>query len=476
MSKTIDDDNATNHNEYWQPTKPPRESKIPTHKKVWNWRRNVLLNPANYYEASLPSWQNFDKVSQDQTYDVVVVGAGLLGLSTALFLSRLGLEVAVVDSKCVGSGASGRNGGQLTPGLARWEAETMLNHFDFESAKHLWKLTAQEAMALLDELIDEFRIQCERKMGHITACVHPCHVKALEHGVIARRKLGDHSAKIIDRELLRSYVNSTLYHGGVYDDIGGQLHPLALTRGLADALIKSGGVIYENTRVEDIIPAEKGAQVHTIGGILKARKSVVVAAHYHTQNLMKKNKNTAFPFHTYIGVTEPLKMPVDLLMPGDKPVYDTQIQIDYYRAVRENRLLFGGEGTGSCLSVNKVKSYLSKRLRTVFPALGETEFEFLWSGTSDITVNGALMCHIDNARQPIYYIHGWSGHGVAQTIRIGKSVADHIYGKQHDFELLHSIYHKNYFGLPKIGGAFVPMIKFGLKLRQKFRPEDLVSF
>jgi gamma-glutamylputrescine oxidase len=103
-------------------------------------------------------------------------------------------------------------------------------------------------------------------------------------------------------------------------------------------------------------------------------------------------------------------------------VYDTQFQIDYYRAVRQNRLLFGGQGTGTSWSPERINDYLLDRIQTVFPQLEQVQLDFSWSGISDFTLNGATDSRKTEDTVPVYMVHGWSGHGVAQTVRIGKAV------------------------------------------------------
>ena len=79
-------------------------------------------NPANYYESSLSDWHTFDSLKADIECDVVVIGGGFFGSSSALHFAEKGVETVLLEKNRVGSAASGRNGGQLTPGLARWEA------------------------------------------------------------------------------------------------------------------------------------------------------------------------------------------------------------------------------------------------------------------------------------------------------------------------------------------------------------------
>ena len=94
------------------------ESLLVSNPRLWNWRKdhlNEAVAPATYYEASLAPWNRFDPLQADTQCDVLVVGGGLLGASTALHLARSGLDVVLVEKDSIGSAASGRNGGQLTP-------------------------------------------------------------------------------------------------------------------------------------------------------------------------------------------------------------------------------------------------------------------------------------------------------------------------------------------------------------------------
>lgn len=411
-------------------------------------------NPANYYEASLASWHEFPTLQADIECDVVVVGGGLLGCSTALHLSEQNVDTVVVDKGRIGSGASGRNGGQLTPGLARWEAEDMLSHFSYEDAQKLWNFTSVEAMQLIDQISERYQLDFDRKHGHITAAVHDGHLVALTHGSDARKHLGENHTQIVGKHELYEHVKSEHYFGGLVDTLGGHIHPLALNRGLAYGFVKNGGQIYEQTEVNKIEEKEDGIYVHTPSGVIKARKSVVLAVHHASFELLEKDTQTTIPFFTYVCTTAPLSLDLKEILPNDHPVYDTQFQIDYYRGVRQNRLLFGGQGTGTCWNAEQTSAYLLGRIHHVFPQLEDVKLDFVWSGKTDLTMNGATDSRKFGVKYPIYAVHGWSGHGVAQTVRIGKAIADDFVGQAQDFEMLTKISHQN---IP-LGRALAPLV------------------
>lgn len=446
-------------------------------KNDWSWLSGSHYSkPANYYEASLSPWEKLSSLESDEVCDVVVVGGGLLGVSSALHLSEAGLETVLLEKGSIGASASGRNGGQLTPGLARWGAETMIDNLAYDEARRLWNFTSQEAMDLIHEIGGKYAFDIDHSSGHLTAAVHPGHLNALTESVDARHFLGDQSATVLGRHMVRSLVNSPLYHGGILDIMGGQLHPLALSRGMCFGLYTHGGRMYEDSEVIGFTETSKGTVVHTRKGIVLAKKAVVIAVHTNTFNLFPAAGKTTLPFYSYIGVTEPLDNDIATILPGGCAVYDTQLQIDYYRAVRKNRILFGGQGTGHRWQPEEAINYLGERLRSVFPQCEGVAFENVWSGSMDFTLNGATDCRKFGARNSHYLVHGWSGHGVAQTVRIGKAISDDITGKNKDFEMLMAIEHVGILLGRQLSPVVIPVAKAFLEMGSVVVPSKLISF
>ncbi|WP_438860060.1 FAD-dependent oxidoreductase [Achromobacter spanius] len=447
--------------------------------RIWNWRQDASPSdpmPANYYEASLSEWPSFGTLPGDLACDVVVIGGGLLGASTALHLAEAGVDVVLIEKDHIGSGASGRNGGQMTPGLARWEAGTMLDKLSTDEARRLWRFASVEAMETVDGLRDRYGFDCDRKRGHITAAVHAGHMGALVENADARRRLGDDEVKIIGRhELKEQYVKSDIYFGAAIDGGGGQVQPLALLRGLVHAFVKLGGRVYDNTTAQAIEESPGSTLVKTAQGAIKARRAVVLAVHSATFQFMPGSATTV-PFFTYVAVTPPLGDTLDALIPSGLPVYDTQLQIDYYRPVRNKRLLFGGQGTGNSWSPRDVNNYLLDRIKTVFPQLEKPELEYSWSGISDLTLNGATDSRKSAGDVPVYMVHGWSGHGVAQTVRIGRAISDDLTGRNTDYAMLTRFDHA---GIPlgrHLSPVAIPLIKGALGVMGIINPADMVSF
>lgn len=433
-------------------------------------------NPANYYESTLAPWMSFPPLESDTQCELVVIGGGLLGASTALHLAESGVETILLEKNAIGSGASGRNGGQLTPGLARWEAESMLENLSYQEARRLWKFTSTEAMSLIDNIAAKYSLDLDRKHGHLTAAVHPGHMSALVKAADARHSLGDHQVTVLSNYELREHIRSEIYHGGIHDDCGGQIHSLALNRGLIYGFLKNGGTVHEHSEVIRIEETPAGTRVHTPSGIVTATRGVIIAVHDDTHSLLSQDAATTLPFYTYVGVTRPVGGGNRSLLPTGTAVYDTQLQIDYYRPVRDQRLLFGGQGTGMRWDNNRTVDYLTSRLRTVFADREDLELDFAWSGTTDLTLNGATDCRKSGSREQIYSVHGWSGHGVAQTVRIGKAITDDITGASDDFAMLAAIKHTPLFMGRQLAPVAIPLAKTLLGISTRLAPGKMISF
>lgn len=453
-----------------------------TTQEEWNWVNNQQLtdkvtvdNPANYYEATLSPWTSFPKLEYDGECDIVVIGGGLLGASTALHLSESGVETILLEKNRVGSAASGRNGGQLTPGLARWEAESIIDNFDYDEACRLWKFTSVESFDLIKEITERYKLSLDLHRGHLTAAIHPGHINALTIGADARKYLGDDNVRILGPYEIREHINSELYYGGALDLIGGQIHSLGLTRGLIYGFVKNGGKVYENSEVLKVEEVPGGISVETEGGKILAKKGIVLAVHQSTFKLLS-DINSTIPFYTYVGVTNNIEGGHHSLLPTHMAVYDTQLQIDYFRPVRKERILFGGQGTGMRWNHDKTIDYLTSRIKTVFPHRDDIQFEYVWSGTTDLTLNGAVDCRKIGEHIPIYAVHGWSGHGIAQTVRIGKAIRDDFLKINDDFDMLTSIEHRSILLGRQLAPVAIPLAKSLLGLGNKITPGKMISF
>lgn len=115
-------------------------------------------------------------------------------------------------------------------------------------------------------------------------------------------------------------------------------------------------------------------------------------------------------------------------------------------------------------------------IQHVFPQLKQVELNFVWSGTTDLTMNGAADSRKFGDKFPIYVVQGWSGHGVAQTVGIGKAIADEFCGKADDFNMLTSIQHQDTLFGRVLAPVVILMAKTAYNFSALVNPGKMVSF
>jgi gamma-glutamylputrescine oxidase len=398
----------------------------------------------SYYAASAHSAPERRALEGAADCDVCVVGGGIAGCSAALHLAERGLSVVLLEGERIGWGASGRSGGQALFGVAAPQAK-LARLIGAADARVVWDVSV-EALALLRSLIGRFRIDCDWQDGYLLTAVKPRHVAELKAEVRELSETyGYRSVRYVPREELRAQLATTRYLGALHDANSGHLHPLNYTLGLARAAESFGVRIFEQSRALSYEPGASGrVQVTTPRGTVRARQLVLCGNVYLgalTPALAAKIMGVA----TYIVATEPLgEARARALIPQNPATCDMNWVLDYFRRSADHRLLFGGRVNYSGLSSFDAPRATRARMLRVFPQLGDVRIEYAWGGEVDITLNRAP--HFGRLAPNVYFLQGFSGHGIALTGIAGKLVAEAIAGTAGRFDVFARIPHANFPG------------------------------
>jgi len=376
--------------------------------------------------------------------DVCVVGAGIAGCSTALHLALAGLRVVLLEEHRVAWGASGRSGAQAIYGIAAGQTK-LQRLIGAAAARAVWDVSI-EGLALMRELIARFSIDCDWAAGHLAAAVKERHEREL-HAELAelRDQYGYASVRYMAREELRATLATERYRGALYDTNSGHLHPLNYTLGLAAAAESRGVRIFEGTRATAFAPAGASqVRIQTPAGEVRARHLALCGNVYlgaTAPTLASKIMAVA----TYIVATEPLGAErARQLIANNAAVSDMNWVLDYFRLSADHRLLFGGRVNYSGLRSFDAPSATRARMLAVFPQLQDVRIDYAWGGEVDITLNRAP--HFGRLAPNVYFLQGFSGHGIALTGIAGKLVAEAIAGIAGRFDVFARIPHHNFPG------------------------------
>ncbi len=401
----------------------------------------------SYYAATAARRQDFPPLQGSAVCDVAVVGGGLAGLSAALELAQRGFAVTLLEARQVGWGASGRNGGQAIHGLA-CDQERIESQLGADDARRVWDMSI-EALDLLRQRIRAHAIDCDWRDGYLSVATSAAKARALLEATDRLERNYGYPQQRIGPADMRRWIASSSYHCGVLDPRSGHLHPLNYTLGLARAAAAAGVSVHEDSAVTALRPGAV-ATLRTARGELRARH-VLLAGNVYLQGIAPQLEARIMPVGTYIACTEVLEASLATsLIPSGAAVCDTNFVLDYFRTTRDRRLLYGGRVSYSTVTPgNLARSMLARCLGT-FPQLAGTKIEFAWGGFVDISMNrapdfGRLTAAGDNAPN-VYYLQGFSGHGLALSGLAGKLVAEAIAGDASRFDVFAKLKHRPFPG------------------------------
>lgn len=390
---------------------------------------NQNLNMAqSYYAATAHAAPDHAPLAGDVEADLVVVGAGATGLSAALHAAEAGLSVVVLEGGKVGWGASGRNGGQVIPGL-RKGALDLIKAYGRDRAYALFHL-ALEARGLVGDLIDKHQIACDfSQNGHLLGAVKSSDIAHLEAEVRCLAEvMGYPDAEFLSASQTRAQVD-TPYHGGLLDRRGGHFHTLNYTLGLARAAQAAGVRIHEQSLATGLTQGN-GVRITTPRGAVKARHAVL-AGDALLNGLLSRANSRIMPIANYVVATEPLP-DAKSLIPTDVAVSDTRFVVNYYRLTPDGRVLFGGGERYTPDPPKDMAAFVRPHLEGAFPRLKGVKIDYAWGGLVSVTTS--RLPHVGRQGE-VYYAHGYSGMGAILSTLGGKLLVEAIGGRTDRFDL-----------------------------------------
>ena len=396
------------------------------------------LRPANsWYEATAQRGPAQPALAGDIEADVCVVGAGIAGCSTAIHLAERGYRVVLLEAERVGYGASGRSGGQIIPGYASSMAK-LVNQLGPADAKRLWDFST-ESVELTRDLIERNRIDCNLAWGHLHVGIKPRQRDELKEWQHEQEDdFGYRKLRFLERDEVAEWIASKRYIAGLYDSGAGHLHPLRYTIGLGQAAIAAGVKLHENSRVTSIDYGPT-VTVRTGQGSVRA-KFLALCANVGHVDLSRRLARKLIGIASYIVATKPLgEERAKSLLRDNIAVADVNWIIDYYRRSPDHRLLFGGRVSYSGLDPLGTERATRQRMLNVFPQLADAEIEYAWGGIIDISMSRAP--NFGRLEPNVYYLQGFSGHGMSLAGFGGKVVAEAIAGQAERFDVYARLKH-----------------------------------
>ncbi|MGW3650046.1 NAD(P)/FAD-dependent oxidoreductase [Streptomyces sp. NPDC000878] len=364
--------------------------------------------------------------------DVVVVGGGLTGLSTAYHAARKGARVVLVEKDKVGSGASGRNGSMCTQGITIGVGEAR-KRFGQERARELYD-AFREAVDVVEELTQKEQIDCDfHRAGRLGVAYKPQHFEAMKATQRDLAENFDHHTTLLSRGELKSELGSDYYHGALLDPLSAALHVGKYVHGLAEAAERAGAEIHERNAATGLTRLPDGGfLVETLHGTIRA-KQVMAATDAYTDKALPWFRKRLINVGSFIVVTEPLgEERARELIPKARLVVDSKNIGHYIRLTPDNRLAFGGRARFAPSNpASDVKSgdILQREMAEIFPQLSDVRIDYVWGGTVGFSWDRLPHAGEADGAKGLYYSMGYCGHGVQMASYMGRAVAEMMDGK-----------------------------------------------
>jgi glycine/D-amino acid oxidase-like deaminating enzyme len=348
---------------------------------------------------------NYSRVDEDTTADVVIVGAGVAGIATAYHLTQAGVKPIVLEARTVAEAASGRNAGFLLAGVAENFVAATRRYGD-DRALRIWRFTKHNQQ-LVREIVAREQIACDLAWNGSSQ------IAGDEEEWAEVRESADRLRKEAVRVRLASDERAAIY------EEDGEFHPVRYVRGLARAATWAGARVHEHTRVNTV----SARDVRTDRARITAG-AVVVCVNAYSQHLVPLRVR---PVRGQMLATAPVGRRI-----FDRPAYANR-GYRYWRQRADGSLLVGGwRDTAADEEVGederttpRIQAQLEAFLRERCP---EAKVTHRWAGTMGFSHDA--LPYVGPLESGVFVNAGFTGHGMAFATATGELIADLIRGKK----------------------------------------------
>ncbi|TPM40508.1 FAD-binding oxidoreductase [Mesorhizobium sp. B2-3-4] len=382
-----------------------------------------------YYKRTLTSDVVYPGLSGIHDAQICIVGGGLAGLTAGLELGRRGRKVTVLEARQVGWGASGRNGGFVSPGWAA-RAGQVLERVGPDHARMLFRLS-MEGVAMVEDAIRDLDISDANVTQGILRVSRFENTRALEQQRDEQEAEFGRHLRLLTREEVRGLLLSKKYHQALFDEASFHFHPLNYARALAREIVRLGGSVHEDAPVlqADLEGAQK--RLRTPSGEVRA-ETVVFAGGGYTDNVIPALRRSFLPIATYVVLSELAPDLIAKAIRTEAGISDGRRAGDYYRVVG-GRLLWGGRITTRTTDPRDIAALIRREIVATFPQLETLKIETAWSGLMAYARH--LMPLIGPLAPNVWSCTGFGGHGLNTTAIGARVVAEAIAGESDRYRL-----------------------------------------
>lgn len=364
------------------------------------------------------------KLQGDVEADVAIVGAGFLGMTTALVLRERGVNVALIEAMEPGFGASGRNTGFVVPALKKALSPAQVEkRFGAKRGATFNTMIGRSGEILFDRL-RRYGIDGQAEQN---GWMQPAHNRGALAGckaMAAEWQDRGFDVRLLDRGETEALIGLSGYHGALYIPTGGQLNPLAYARSLAAKVKEMGAQFFSHSPVQEVRAENNKWRVLTPSGSVVARK-VVFCTNAMAGKLLPSVVASFIPAGSWQIATQPLSREAqERILPSRIPIADTRRHLFAARWSPDGRIVGGGLCYPGPYRAWRARRRFARRFQEFLPELGPLKAEFAWTGKVSMTLDAMPRLYElgPNLLAPL----SCNGRGVALTAAFGTELASFI--------------------------------------------------
>lgn len=361
--------------------------------------------------------------------DVLVIGGGYAGLSTALHLAERGVDTVLLEAREIGFGGSGRNGGQVIPGL-KHDPDDLLKMYGPEHGERLIRFAGGTADMVFG-LIERHGMDVPRRRAGWIQGAHTGEALQLAQRRAEQWARHGVQAQMLDRQQVAQLLGTDRYLGGWLDPRAGSIQPLSYVRGLARAAQAAGARLHTDTPVTGL--QRDGGQwtATTAGGGSVQAQRVVMCTNAYGASLWPGLQQSIIDANTFQVATRPLPEAARAaILPQGQVCSDTRNLLLYFRLDHQGRLLMGGRGPFREPKGQQDWAHLERVVGKLFPQAAGVPFEYRWCGR--VAVTRDYLPHLHEPQPGLLIDIGCQGRGVGLQTAMGKALAAYTAGEGAD--------------------------------------------
>jgi gamma-glutamylputrescine oxidase len=341
-------------------------------------------------------------------------------VATALALAECGRSVILLEARRIGWGASGRNGGFVSPGYSI-SMLALAERLGRDSALALWRLST-DAVALVRQ--HATKLGCGILSGSgVIVCRMAEQPDTLSLYLAAMNERYNAGLLPLSAADLRKILITDRYADGILDPHSFLVHPLKLVRGMAKEATRRGALVHEGSPVRKVNSSGASKLITTEHGSVRSHH-VVLSGGAYIGCLNRRLGLSIVPVSSSIMVTKPEDEQIRALIRTEAGIFDNRVIPDYYRILPDGRLLWGGRATGFQPKSERIGRLLQRDMTRTYPQLSHLAVDSIWAGWMPFAKH--QMPIIAQIGPGIWAASGFGGQGLATTTVAGTLIASAI--------------------------------------------------